>query len=178
MNLTKRMILIIAVVVVAAFVPGRSAAESFSVTPGFGLGSLGSSTGLAFGLTCTYRDGAPSISARFTKTQEIGLFVSTPESATEFAILVGLTTFGEDGASAGIHLGPGKVWATRRGAVISRGWFSTVRYEEVTTAAWGPALQIDTFIKRVGLSFGANFNDSETFWTLLLSSRIGNVFYE
>jgi hypothetical protein len=177
MNVTKRMILIIATVVLAAVVPGRSSAKSFYVTPGIGLGSLESSIHLAFGLSCTYRDGAPSISARYTHTQEYDWWASPEESATEFAVLAGLTTFGEDGASAGIHLGLGKVWSTRRGAVISQGFIGT-RYKEVSTMAWGPALQVDTFMKRVGLSFGANFNDSGTFWTLLLSVRIGNVFAE
>lgn len=177
MNLTKRMILVIAVVVAAAIAPGRSAAKSFYVTPGFGLGSLASSKGLAVGLSCTYRDGAPSISARFTHTKESEWWVSPEESATELAVLAGLTTFGEDGASAGIHLGLGRVRSTRRGAVVS--WFFVhTGYEEVTTTAWGPALQVDTFIKRVGLSFGANFNDSATFWTLLFSIRIGNVYDE
>jgi hypothetical protein len=166
---------IIAVGLLIAAATDRGAAANFYVTPGVGLGSLWNSTGPAVGLTCTYRDGAPSISARLTYVQEFELFVSPPESVTELAVLAGLNSFADEGASVGFHFGLGMVRSTRRGDVIHWALFDT-DYATVTATVWGPAFQVDAFIKRVGLSLRANINDSASFLTLLFSIRIGNVY--
>jgi len=168
---------IFAVGLLMAAVPDHSAAKDFYVTPGvgLGLGSQWSSAGLAVGLAGTYRDGARSISARCTYSEELGLFVSPAESVTELAVLAGLSISGNDRVSAGFHLGLGTLWSTRRGKLVYSDWFDA-RYEPVTTTSWGMAWQADAFIKRVGLSIQGNVNNSVSYAAVLFSVRIGNIY--
>jgi len=175
MKRMSRTTTIIAVGLIITAAPGMGAAKNFYVTPGVGLGSQWSSTGLAVSLAGTYCDGAPSISARCTYSEELGLFVSPAESVTELAVLAGLNTVGDNGASAGFHLGLGVLWSTRRGELVYSDWFDA-RYEPVNITAWGLAWQVDAFIKRIGLSLRGNINHSASYAALLFSVRIGNVY--
>jgi len=165
---------IIAVGLIITALPSPGAAGNFYVTPGVGIGSQWSSGGFAVGLAGTYQNGARSISATCTYSEELGIFVSPAESVTELAVLAGLNTSGNDRVSAGLHLGLGTLWSTRRGALVYSDWFDA-RYEPVNATAWGLAWQASAFVKRVGLSIRGNVNNSASYAAVLFSVRIGNI---
>ena len=173
MTLT-RIITLVALTLAIAMLPPHGMADSFCVAPGLGIGFLKNTTGYALGVTGTYREGNPSVSARFLYAQEITIFGSASESASEFAILVGLDNFGDNGASIGFGLGVGKVQSISRGKAYRDGdWIVGTRYEKVRATNWGLAAQFDAFLsRRFGLGFRGNFNDSVSFLTFLLSVRI------
>jgi hypothetical protein len=174
MTLTKIATLVVVTLAAVAH-PNHSDARNFYLTPGVGMGVMKNSIGPAGGLSGTYRAGGPSLTARVNYAQEITIFESSGDHATEFALMVGFDNFDEKGASVGVDFGIGWIESVNRGQILGRGLFST-RYEKIRVTTWGLAAQAEVFFtRRFGIVVHGNFNRSVSFICALLSVRLGGV---
>jgi hypothetical protein len=171
----KKMATLAVIMFAAVAHPGSSDARNFYLTPGLGMGVMKNSTGPAGGLSGTYRAGTLSISARVNYAEEITIFESSGERATEFALMVGSDSFDEKGTSVGLALGIGRIESVNRGQLVRSELLSTT-YEQLKVTSWGVAAKAEAFFsRRLGIVFHGNFNKSDSFICALFSVRIGEV---
>lgn len=170
--MTIRKATVLGVLILSFAVTERSSATNVFGTIGFGGGSSslwgeGEPGGLAAGGTVTYRMDGPSVSIRLVGVTSFELFSSYEESLSEVAIMGGWDFFFPYSASLGFRLGLGRI-AYHSGYADAHAWDNSGN-------GWGPALQVDAYWKRVGLTYMIHTGGTESFTALLFCLRLGDI---
>lgn len=163
--------LLIAIVLFLSLAPVESAAGALFGVLGVGFGNVpkwGENSG---GVFCAgsfaYRMGGPTVSARYMGAVKFDILGLYDESISEVAVLGGWDLVHPGTASAAVRLGVGKV--------SFRGGYAHAKSYDYEGHAWGPALQLEAFCKRIGLTFMANMGTRVQYHAVLMSIKLGNL---
>jgi hypothetical protein len=172
MKLIARSTQLLALVLFLSFAPETSSAGSVFGTLGIGGGSSPmwdepSQGGIAVSGTATYRMRGPSVSARFVGIAALTpLFDAYEESVSEIAVLGGWDFLLPGSAAVALRLGLGRM--------SYYGGYSHAVTHDYEGNAWGPALQIDAFWKRIGFSYVVHTGDA-SFRAVMICVKLGNL---
>jgi hypothetical protein len=172
MKLITKTTQMLAAVLFLALVPEASTAGNVFGTLGIGGGTSPmwdepSQGGIAVGGTVTYRMRGPSVSARYVGVAALTpLFVTYEEAISEIAVLGGWDFVLPASTSVACRVGIGRM-SYHGGYAHALSW-------DYEGNAWGPALQIDAFWSRVGLTCMAHTGDA-SFRAVMICIKLGKL---
>jgi hypothetical protein len=161
---------IISVIVAACLICFPRMAFAGSI---YGAGSLGisSSGNLALAVNGTFKEKMLTVSTRYFSIygQDRIYNAHPPESASDIALLAGISSRYTQRVSATLEVGLGYVRAVS-GYVLPTGFYRT--NEQSTVQLWGLALQSQLYWQRVGLILIGNINWGHSFAAMMISFRL------
>ncbi len=156
--------------------PEKITAESFRVSLGAGVGSLG----LGFSLSLAYDFAGTFVAARHARTDEFRLFGPRPtETVSDFGIICG-RSFRQGEWYESVGTGLSYVHTVERGGLVglADGWFSQNQYENVGKDVIGIPVQVEISLapwENVGAALiaFANINSAWSVIGLTLNLQFG-----